>query len=534
MNYLRSPMPLPNINRDAILSGHIPELRDWRNLPVSELTTGEKVCRFIESTCIVPEGELVGTPVVLDIFQELFYIALFDNPAITDTAILSIARKNTKTATIAFLVIAFLVGPVAKLNSRLISGAMSREQAAEVYNLASKCISLSPKLREHIKQIPSSKILVGLIMNVEYRAISADANTAHGKSPLVAILDEMGQIKGPQSDFVDAITTAQGAYQNPLLVYISTQAATDQDFFSIQIDDAAASKRPKTVCHVYRADEDCDVMDEKQWYKANPALGRIRSLSDMRKQAEKASRIPSFESTFRNLNLNQRVSIDNPFVSPQVWKENGEEPRPLAKKKVYGGLDLSAVSDLTGLVLVGDDGDVECNAWLPREGIVEKSRDDRVPYDVWHKQGLLTLTPGRAIRYDWVAHQLRKVFDDYEVVQINFDRYNMKFLRPELERAGFTEKELEKFKEFGQGFVSMSPALRALEAALLQKSLRHGNHPILTMCAGNAVVELDAAGNRKFTKKKATGRIDLIVCLAMAEDARVAHAREGKKWSVHF
>jgi len=92
----------------------------------------------------------------------------------------------------------------------------------------------------------------------------------------------------------------------------------------------------------------------------------------------------------------------------------------------------------------------------------------------------------------------------------------MKFLKPWLEKVGFDEDELEKFVEFGQGFVSMSPAIRELESKLLQKKLKHGNHPVLTMCAANAITVNDPAGNRKFTKQKASGRIDGMQALAQA------------------
>jgi phage terminase large subunit-like protein len=129
---------------------------------------------------------------------------------------------------------------------------------------------------------------------------------------------------------------------------------------------------------------------------------------------------------------------------------------------------------------------------------------------------LLQATPGASISYDFVAQHLRGVFNRHDVIALAFDRYNMKFLRPCLVRAGFTERELERFVEFGQGMVSMSPALRELETMLLRSELRHGNHQVLTMCAANAALEIDAAENRKFTKKKSTGRIDGLVALAMA------------------
>lgn len=493
------------------------------------MTRGERVIAFIHQYCVIPEGDKVGKPVKLADFQIKFILDVYDNPAVTDTGILSIARKNAKTGTIAFILLAHTVGPEAVQNSRIISGAMSRDQAAEVYNLASKCVMLSPKLSPLIKIVPSSKKLIGLPMNVEYQAISADGKTAHGKSPILAILDEVGQVSGPQSDFVDAITTAQGAYDNPLLIYISTQAATDGDMFSILIDDAHTNKHPKTVCHVYAADEDADMMDEKQWAKANPALGLFRSVSDMRKQAEKAARMPSFENTFRNLNLNQRVEASSPFVNKSVWADSGDEPQ--LSGIAYGGLDLSEVNDLTALTLVFPKNgyyNVKCHFWLPAEGLVDRSKQDRVPYDVWHKQGFLSTTPGKSIEYEYVAKVIANLFMEHDIRKLAFDRYNMRHLRPWLLQAGLSESLIDdRFQDFGQGFVSMSPALRTLETILLNSKMRHGNNPVLTMCAANSVVRSDEAGNRKLDKKRSRGRIDGMVALAMA--CAVANEHQGHK-----
>jgi phage terminase large subunit-like protein len=151
-------------------------------------------------------------------------------------------------------------------------------------------------------------------------------------------------------------------------------------------------------------------------------------------------------------------------------------------------------------------------------GLDAKARLDRVEYDVWARDGLLDAVEGsKSIEYEHVARHLRDVCDDYDVKQIAFDRHNFKQLRPWLVKAGFDDAEIdEKFVEFGQGFVSMSPALRTTETLLLNNRVRHGDHKVLTMCAGNAVVKKDDAGNRKLTKAGSRGRIDGMVSLVMA------------------
>lgn len=482
-------------------------------------TRGERVIDFIEGYCLVPEGSKVGQPVRLDPFQKRFILAIYDNPHGTDTAILSIARKNAKTGTIAFIVLAHLVGPEAVQNSRIISGALSREQAAEVYNLASKCVSISPKLQQLVRPVPSNKKLIGLPMNVEYQAISADAGTAHGKSPILAILDEVGQIRGPRSDFVDAITTAQGAYDAPLLIYISTQAANDADLFSILIDDALQNKPPKTVCHVYAADPDAEIMDEEQWRKANPALGTFRSEADMRKQAEKALRMPSSENTFRNLNLNQRVSAHSSAISRDAWLACKTDSRPplSACTRIVGGLDLSGRTDLTALVLYGYYEGVWYAYpyfWTPEKGLAERAHNDRAPYDVWVTQGFIRTTPGASIRYDFIAYELGEICQGLEIEAIYFDRWRINLLKDELEKIGL--EDVIPLAECGQGYKDMSPCIEALDDHILNLTMMHDGNPVLTMCASNATVVRDPSGNRKYDKDKATGRIDGLVALAMA------------------
>lgn len=479
-------------------------------------TRGWRAIRFIERYCRVPEGEGVGGNVKLAEFQIKFILDVYDNPYITDTAILSMARKNAKTATIAFLVLVHLVGPEAVLNSRVVSGALSRDQAAEVFNYASKSVMFSPELSEIIRIVPSGKRLIGLPMGTEYQALSADAKRSQGKSPIVAILDEVGQIRGPQSDFVDAITTAQGAYKNPLLFYISTQAAEDSDFFSILIDDAIANKPPKTVCHLYTADKDCAVMDETQWKKANPALGLFRNVEDMRKNAEKAERMVTFENTFRNLLLNQRVSTLAHWLPKSIWEQCGRPVvSPGPKDLVYAGLDLSGRRDLTALVLIfkkGKDWHVHPYFWTPEEGLADRAKESRSPFDVWVKQGLIFTTPGNSIDLAFVARDIARILTNLNIQVIGYDRWRIDVLKKEFDRQGI---ELP-LMEFGQGFKDATIGIEACETEAYNGNMCHGDNPVLTMCARNVIIASDEAGNRKMNKAKATGRIDGAVALSMA------------------
>ena len=422
------------------------------------------------------------------------------------------------TALIAGILLAHLIGPEAVKNSQIISGATSRDQAAIVFNLAVKMINLNPVLKPLVHIVPSTKKLIGRAKNVEYKALSADGRTAHGLSPILAIIDELGQVRGPQDDFVDAIVTAQGAHETPLLMTISTQAPTDADLLSIWIDDALKPENKKAVCHLYAADQEAGVTDEEAWKAANPALGTFRSYDDMAKMADKANRMPSFENTFRNLNLNQRVSTVSPFVSRNVWEGcfASNFPRIEDCDEVWAGLDLSARTDLTACVFVGRyDGNLFVYPYIftPEDGLVDRARTDRVPYDVWVRQGHMFTTPGKTVDYRYVAKAINDVVVTLKNFKtIAFDRWRIDVFNNACIDLGITLD----MTPFGQGYKDMSPAVDALEAELLNSRIYHNGNPCLTMAAANAVVVKDAAGGRKLDKTKSTNRIDPFVAMTMA------------------
>lgn len=529
---------LPEHILRAIKSGPVPKVRNWRELEFHQLTRAERMCAFIENHCVIPEGKLAGQPAKLSLFQEAFIYAVYDNPYQTTEAILSIARKNGKTGLIAFLMLGHIVGPEAKINSRVISGAMSREQASEVYRAAANCAELSDDLRSLVRATPSQKSLLGLPVNAEYKAISAEGKTAHGNNPVMTIIDEAGQIKGNTSEFIEAITTAGGAYDDPLRITISTQSETDHDYFSLDIDDAIEHQPKDKVCHLYEAEKDCDLLDEEQWLYANPALGEFKDINYLRAEADKASRSPRLANTFRRYQLNQRIVSNDAFIQADEWKLCNAKPAVLDKEKmrIFGGFDLSQNTDLTSFVLIGIGEEVEVYPyfWMPNHKIEERDKTDRAPYLFWRDEGFIMTTPGATVDYDFVAYQLIEILEDHGLwfsdLKIGFDRWRFVFFKRALMEAGITEAEIDEcFIEYGQGFKDMDPALKKMTEYILNHKINHGDNPVLNMCSFNAVSVEDAAGNIKLEKRKATGRIDGIQAFGMAIGASLKEPEEVKK-----
>lgn len=484
------------------------------------MTRAERNIRWAQKYIRIPEGRFVGKPLVMADYMKEDFRLIFDNPHGTRRAIISRGRKNAKTFETAILMLLFLCGPEAKANSQLFSCAQSRDQASVLFALAAKVIRMSPDLNAACGIRDTAKQIYCAELGTLYRALSADASTAFGLSPRFVAHDELGQVRGPRSSLYDALETATAAQDDPLSIVISTQAPNDDDLLSVLIDDAAKGADPRTVLRLNAASSDMDMFSEEAIRAANPAYDIFMNKTEVLAMAEDARRMPSREAEYANLVLNMRIEANNPYVSPAVW--NGCAAAPAADwsgAEVFAGLDLSASNDLTAFVRVawiGGELHVKPLFWLPGDGLLEKARADRVPYDVWQKAGHLIATPGRTVDYDWVAPQVLDLMRSERIARIAFDRWNMRFFRPALERAGATLEEIERFVEFGQGFQSMTPALRALDGVLLNGRMRHGGHPVLTMCAANSVVKSDPAGNRKLVKLAETRRIDGMVALAMA------------------
>lgn len=493
------------------------------------MTRGERNIAWIEANCRIPEGKFVGQPVKLRQWQRSIIIGIYDGP--TRRGIISFGRKNAKTTLAALLTVLHLCGPEARPNSQLFSAAQSRDQAAILFALGAKIVRMSPDLRQYVVVRDTAKQLFCPELGTLYRALSAEASTAYGLSPVFVVHDELGQVRGPRSELYEALETAAGAQDEPLSIVISTQAPNDADLLSILIDDAAKEADPKTKLFLFSAPVDLDPFSEEAMRSANPAFGDFLNADEVRDQAESARRMPAREAAYRNLVLNQRVHMESPLFSQSVWKaiESQVDREELLGRESFGGLDLSGKNDLTALSLVfpGETTVAVQFFWTPKEGLVDRARRDRAPYDIWASHGFLTPTPGRSIDYAFAAGQVKAAIDDFGLRELAFDRWRIDDFCRELvelevpyEIVDFGKRPSREdvliLRPHGQGFKDMGPAVDALETAVLNGTIRVELNPVMTMCAANTVVTSDPTGSRKFDKRKATGRIDGMQALAMA------------------
>jgi phage terminase large subunit-like protein len=486
------------------------------------LSRAARVIAFIESLPITA-GAHAGRKMKLRPWQrrEIEQVYRTDRKGlrIVRTWLFTLPRKNGKTALAAALALCHLCGPEAEARGQVYSAAADKYQAALLYNEMRAIIDATPWMQERVIVRDFNKHLEDAETGSIYLALSADAKTKHGFSASFIIYDELAQ--APNRELYDVLTTSTAARAEPLAVVISTQNADPLHVMSELVDYGrkvldGAIDDPSFHATIYSAPMEADPWDEATWRACNPALGDFRSLEEMRTSAKQAQRIPARESAFRLLYLNQPVEADDRFIHAADWlacKREIDRQR-LAGKRCWAGLDLSSTRDLSALVLYfpDDGGAILPFFWCPADELDKREDIDRVPYRTWARAGLIEPTPGRSINKTAIALRLAEVAQTYRLQAVAYDRWSIE----ELRRIMADEGIRLPLVEHGQGYKDFSPALSALESAILDRRISHDGNPILTWNLANAVVDTDPAGNRKLAKERARERIDGLVAMAMA------------------
>jgi phage terminase large subunit-like protein len=477
----------------------------------------------------VPAGQFVGKPLRLRPFQIEFIRDVY-NPRndrglrLRRQAVLSLARRGGKTLLAALIILVHLVGPARRLNSTIVSAATTRKQASIVFRMAAQMVHMNATLRKLLKVIDSTKRIVHKTDGSTYGAISAEAGGQYGEGIDLVVYDELAQARN--SALYDALMTSLGSQVEPLMMIISTQAPTDNHILSELIDYGVKIREGEFedtsfTVHLHAARPECEILDEAEWHRANPALGDYRSMDEFRSTMLRATKVPSLEAAVRNLYLNQRVESKSPFLTPIIWKRGDgfvNEDLLYDGRPVYAGLDLSRRTDLSALVMAVEDDAIPSNIhlfpriWTPGDTLVERGLRDKAPYKVWADNEWLIPVPGQVLDYDFLATDIGDLSRKITFTRFAYDRWNYEVLEQAFARLGL----FVPMMPFGQGFKDMAPAINVFEELAVSGRLRHGGHQVMRWCMSNAIVEQDAAGNRKLNKAKSFGRIDAAQAAVMA------------------
>jgi phage terminase large subunit-like protein len=468
--------------------------------------------------------------VVFPIFGWLWYDdEVGRDVRVTRSVWIEVPRKAGKSTLSSGIGLALLLAD-REVGAEVYAAAGSLEQARRVYEDAKRMAETSKAVRGRV-EILRNVLRVPRTGGV-FRALSKIAETAHGLNVSGAIIDEVHVHKS--RDLVDAIETGTGARDQPLIVFITT--ADEGEEGSIYDEKHTYTRRvaegvvkdPGHYGVIWAAAEDADPFSEETWRRANPGLGVSPSLSYLRREAEKAKSTPSYFPTFCRLSLNRRMRSSTRWLPMPLWDENAGtvDEKRFRYRRAWGGVDLSAVSDLSAWVLAvesrqpGVELELVSRFWLPEERVDELEAQLQMPLRQWARDGFLTLTEGDAIDYGAIEKQIIADCRRLNVQRVSYDRM---FAGQLVQRVDQKTKGVDVVP-IAQTYLGMSPGSKELERLLREGRVKHGGNPILRWNA--ACVEIYADGNdnirpRKPDRHQSSARIDGIAAAVMALDGYV-------------
>lgn len=529
---------------------------------VWDLSAAQFAIGFFEDVLCLNGGEFEGLPFLLAPWQAFVVGSLFgwkraDGYRRFRTAFIETAKGSGKSPLAAGI---GLLGLVADNEARaeVYAAATKRDQAMILFRDAVAMVKQSPALTNRIVMSGRDEKIWNLFYpSTEsfFKPISADEGQS-GPRPHMALLDEIHEHR--TATVVNMVRAGTKSRRQALIVMITnsgsdkTSVCWEHHELGVRICKGEVQNDSffAFICSLDKGDD--PFKDETCWPKVNPSLDFIlEGQTDgipgrqyLREQVDDARGMPSKESVVRRLNFCEWTQALSPWISWEIWSQASDRVRMsmLRNRPCVGGLDLSSTTDLTAFVLLFYPTFEDPHwrllpyFWIPDFQLEERERRDKVPYSVWIKSKDLETTPGRAISKLYVLRRLQTICDYFDVRKIAFDRWRIEDLQQLKDEYDIT---LPEMAAFGQGYKDMGPAVDEFERRLLGlaepkadsdiaevitdiqitgtvESLRHDGNPVMTWCAGNAVITTDPANNRKADKAKATGRIDGIVAAIMA------------------
>lgn len=416
---------------------------------------------------------------------------------------LEVAKKNGKSLLAAGLanILTFFDG---EPGAEGYFAATKKDQAALPWKDARALVHASPALSRRIRGHEQKATVYQLYdptTSSFLKPLSNEAGGEEGINPHLVIIDELHRAKDRTLN--DMLVHSSGARSQPMLGQITTAGEIGESIWAEEHDYATSVVEgtvddDEMLVLIYMLDPDDDPFDESVWPKSNPNLGVSVNIEEMRARAREARAEPRRLNSFLRLRMNRRAQNESSFMPMDHWAKCGDEPEITDGDTVFGGLDIGWSRDLTAFVLwvPNDDGKFSLRPlfWMPEESAELRRTRDRIPYDVWAREGWLTLTEGNVRDDDAIEAGILAAVEPLEVRVVKYDRAMSTNLVNRLARAGLLMEPL------GQGIFTLSAPTKELERLVVSHRIRHGNHPVLTWMAGNAATKEDDNGNIRIAK----------------------------------
>ncbi|MDA1915010.1 terminase large subunit [Bacillus cereus] len=472
---------------------------------------------FVENFCKHSKGKMGGKPFLLELWQKAMTAALFgfvhkiDGTRKYREFMLIVARKNGKSAWGSAIALYLMVADN-EPGPEIVSAATKKDQAKIIWSEAKRMVKKSPILSKRIRTLVAE--MISDFNDGSFKPLSSDSNTLDGLNVHCSLIDELHAIE--DKNLYDVIVDGMTAREQPISIITTTAGTVREGIFDIKYeeaeriingyDDPDGYKDERVLPIIYELDKREEWTEESCWKKANPGLGTIKNLDQLRSKVEKAKANPMLVKNLLTKDFNIRETSTEAWLTFEqlnnVAKFDISELKP---SYGIGGCDLSSTTDLTAakvIFMLPDDPNIYVKQmyWLPEDLLEQRSKEDQIPYDLWYEQELLRTTPGNSVHYKYVTQWFLEIRDEYGIYLpwIGYDRWSAKYWVEEME--GYFGKEA--MVPIAQGKQTLSSPMKLLGADLESKLVNYNNNPIDKWCLSNTAIDIDKNLNIQPNKTK--------------------------------
>jgi phage terminase large subunit-like protein len=461
---------------------------------------------FIENYCKHSKGKMGGKPFILELWQKALVAATFgiihkiDGTRKYQEVLLVVARKNGK-STLAAAIGLYLQIADGEPGAEIFAVATKKDQAKIIWLEAKRMVKKSPILNKRIKPLVAE--MVSDFNDSFFKPLGSDSDTLDGLNVHGALLDEIHAWK--DRNLYDVIVDGTTAREEPLIFETTTAGTIREGIYDIKYDEAEkvingygdenGYKNERFLPIIYELDKREEWTNPDCWHKANPGLGTIKRADQLAVKVAKAKANPLLVKNLLCKDFNIRETTSEAWLTFEQLNNVTTFDLSLLKPKYgIGGADLSSTTDLTAakvIFMVPDDPKVYVLQmyWLAEDLLEKRANEDKIPYDLWHEQGLLRTCPGNSVHAKYVTEWFVEIMNIHNIYLpwIGYDSWSAKYWIEEMQ--GYFGKE--SMVPVIQGKKTLSGPMKKLGADLESNLIVYNNNPIDKWCLSNTAIEVD-------------------------------------------
>jgi phage terminase large subunit-like protein len=436
------------------------------------------------------------------------------------------------------------------------------------YQSQSLCFKAACRIRDenpHIKETTKKWLAKTSIVwpnDSSFEPLAANSEKLNGLNIHFGSLDELGD--HPTSDLHNVFVSSTTGRKQPLIISITT-AGENREQIAYEVRNRAAQVLDGTIpgdsffAYIAELDEGDKPEDESVWIKANPSLGVLVPIENIRDLAQAAAAIPSTKRAFLRYSFNiwpatsltSWISVDDlnargcayltdegktltpgkriaaaeeKLQGTAMWSRDlsklsdgqlAELSRADTQVTCYAGLDLAMVNDLSALCLLFPPNKADgiwqalFRVWCPEEAIVRRSKEQRVPYQAWADSSFIKPTPGDVTDNSFILGEILNLRKKFQIKELGFDRAMALDLTRSLEQAGM------KVTQVAQGF-GLSPAINRMAQLIVARKFCTFGQPVANWCFSNVSLAYGFKGDARMERIKSREKIDCAVAATIA------------------